>query len=332
MKNYSPLVTLQRAGFKQCPICAKPDNCSARPDRSAVFCRRWREAGRFDGKEGADGGMLFVLNDSFIPPARPVASKPKVIERASADHLHRVYSELLALLPLQPRHLDDLLRRGLPLREIQRRGYRSTWDDSQARELAQRLEPLGLAGVPGFFKYHGEWTLARCLPGFFVPYRDRQERIGGMMFRLDVPIEKQKYRWLSTKDRIGGTSSGAPLHFARPHLIPKAREIWLTEGALKSDVAAYYLRAPFIASGGVTQWRANFAARFKSSFPHIRQIVIAFDSDWRVNDSVRAALERLMRLLDEAQLRFIVRTWPQSSKGIDDYCLSLHQQKGAIAA
>jgi hypothetical protein len=210
-------------------------------------------------------------------------------------------------------------------------------DESDA--LAESLAPLGLEGVAGFFYTRGAWRLRWCEPvGFFCPYRDFDGHIRGMMWRFDVPVEKMKYRWLSsnpedTNDAGNikfpkGASSRAPLHFARPELIASSSDIWLTEGALKADVAAHLLNVPFIASGGVSQWGSDFAERFKDRFPEHRA-VIAFDRDWRdrgdgkPNLHVKRALESLMAQLDAARVRYIVRSWDRTEKGIDDLALAL---------
>src|SRR5205085_826778 len=103
--------------------------------------------------------------------------------------------------------------------------------------------------------------------------------------------------------------------------------------ALKADIASYYLNAPFIAAGGVTQWGNRFGEAFKRRFPE-KNIVVAYDRDWRTNRDVRGALYRLIDQLKEAGLRFVVRTWAEDAKGIDDLCLLRSQlsEKGVRAA
>jgi hypothetical protein len=126
-----------------------------------------------------------------------------------------------------------------------------------------------------------------------------------------------------------GASSRAPLNFARSDLIVSSPDIWLTEGSLKSDVAAQLLNVPFIAAGGVSQWGNDFGERFKQRFTDHRA-VIAFDRDWhdrrdgKPNPHVKRALERLMHQLDGARVRYVVRSW-MGPKGIDDLALELSQ-------
>jgi hypothetical protein len=131
-----------------------------------------------------------------------------------------------------------------------------------------------------------------------------------------------------------GTKLTPPLHFAGAAKVNSAREILLTEGALKADVTSHLMGVPVIASAGVNQWGAGFAQNFKRHFPQARA-TICFDSDWRSNEHVRRALESLMVDLRDAGVRYVVRSWPQypDCKGVDDLALALSQSnKGVLAA
>jgi hypothetical protein len=93
MKNHSPLVTLKRAGFKVCPRCGKPDNCSARLDRTAVFCRR------VASDRPGTGGWLHILDDAAPPPTSRPTMKPKPLSvpRAERRLLNDIYTALRSL-------------------------------------------------------------------------------------------------------------------------------------------------------------------------------------------------------------------------------------------
>ncbi len=315
--------------------------CSYLPDRSIRYCAnvasdRQDSAGRtymhFDGTR------------SYSPPIVKAAKPPTTTAApaVSAAHRHKVYSALLASLPLSPHRRDNLLGRGLTPELIEANGYKDTPTTDESDALADSLARLGLEGVPGFFFMRGAWRLRWSRPaGFFVPYRDFDGNIRGMMWRFDVPVEKQKYRWLSsnpedTNDAGNikfpkGASSQAPLHFARPELIASSSDIWLTEGALKSDIASFLLNVPFIASGGVSQWGNDFAERFNDRFPKHRA-VITFDRDFQSNKDVRRALDSLVSQFVAAHVPYVVRTWSRPEKGIDDLALALAQPKQRRAA
>jgi hypothetical protein len=281
-----------------------------------------------------DGSRTYIA--PFVKPSRP---RPAA---ASASHRHKVYSALLEARPLSEHRYNNLLGRGLTPTLIEANGYKDTPSREESDALAQSLAHLGLEGVPGFFFMRGAWRLRWCEPaGFFVPYRDFDGRIQGMMWRYDKEVDKKKYRWLSsnpedTNDAGNikfpkGASSRAPLHFARPELIASSSDIWLTEGALKADVASFLLNVPFIASGGVSQWGSDFAERFKDRFPKHRA-VIAFDRDFQSNKDVRRALDSLVSQFVAAHVPYVVRTWSRPEKGIDDLALALAQPKQRRAA
>jgi len=157
--------------------------------------------------------------------------------------------------------------------------------------------------------------------------------VGCQIRRDDVADGQPKYIWFSSNNYPHGTSSGSPVHFARPHLLHDATEVVITEGALKADIASYLLDAPVIAAAGVNNFPADFPADLKAKFPSLRTILIAFDSDWRVKPQVKAALEKMMRNLSGVGFRVKVRTWPpHMGKGIDDYLLARSQSSKEVAA
>lgn len=323
-----------------CLVCSRQSwPCYRRPDESAAWCKTV-----YSEKTDKDGLYLHVFRwDESRPRLTLVQTSPPRPSTAPPDHLHLVYSSLLSHLHLFAHRRDRLLARGLAPHSIEEHGYRDTPTKEERAALVSRLEPLGLKGVPGFFVRDGRWRIVGCYPGHLVPYRDVMGRIRGLSYRLDVPIDKAKYIWLSSDPEAtfddgarkypAGTKLTPPLHFARPELIASSSDILLTEGALKSDVAAQLLGLPFIAAGGVTQWGDGFAETFRKRFPD-KRAVICYDSDWRTNKDVRHALERLMARLGEAGVTYVVRSWPQypEAKGIDDLALALSHQSREVAA
>jgi hypothetical protein len=269
---------------------------------------------------------------------------------ASPKHLDLVYGSLLGRLGLSDERRGKLFSRGLHLHQLYSLNYRDTPSKAEAEDLAGELQPLGLEGVPGFHRRGGRWRMVGTYPGFFVPYLDVKGRIRGLSYRLDEPLTNEKgkvtakYLWLSSDPDAkfddgrqkfpGGTRIRVPLHFARPELTPASPDICLTEGSLKSQVAADLLGQPFIGAGGVDQWGEGFAQKFKRMFTG-KRAVVCYDSDWRSNEHVRRALEKLMADLRDAGVRYVVRSWPQypNCKGIDDLALVFSlSNKGVLAA
>ncbi|MCB1024678.1 MAG: hypothetical protein KDB79_09825, partial [Acidobacteria bacterium] len=112
-------------------------------------------------------------------------------------------------------------------------------------------------------------------------------------------IKGVRYVWLSTPKKLGGLSSGTPLHFACHDAVSSDKPILITEGALKAETAQT-LRPEYsvIASAGVSCSHREIiqATRFRS-------VLIAFDSDYRQNRQVARHIARLleMRLADANQ-------------------------------
>lgn len=130
---------------------------------------------------------------------------------------------------------------------------------------AQRLFPactspacarVYLAGRAGVLPDgYGEWPIhfLTFWPGTLIPVRDRKGRIQALQIRKDyAKRNKRKYYWLASGDLPNGLGTGAPAHFAGD---PHAKEILITEGALKADAAHALTGKTFIALGGTPQFK-----------------------------------------------------------------------------
>jgi len=307
---------------RPCPVCGKPDNCSIREDGSAAYCRRSTHG----DKQGRDGGWLHIFRDNFTPTTTPrprVASTPApMVERAPVERCHAVYTDLRRLhLVLSEQHRANLKGRGLSDGAIEVAGYRSTPPEPFASNVARALAAThDLQGVPGFYRDGDAWRMVDAGIGFYVPVRDHEGRICGLQVRRDEGTPK--YLWFSSAGRAGGASSGAPVHFAKSHLLKDADEVTITEGALKSDIAAHLLGAPVIGIAGVSTFGEDFAADLKEMFPKLRRVAVAFDMDVWHKPQVAAALDKLITQLERARFTVRVRTWADAHKGIDDYLVA----------
>jgi hypothetical protein len=293
----------------RCPVCGKPDWCLVAPDGKAAICARI-ESDKPVGIKGA--GWLHML-DSFPPPPplkiRPVA---KQVPKAAPCVLDRVYRALLSELWLSDTHRENLWRRGLSDAEIERLQYR-TLPIGGRRELVTRLQAksIRLDRVPGFYLEAGQWQLAGPA-GIAIPLRDIKRRIAGVQIRCDNP-GRGKYRWLSSRGFSNGCSPGAPVHVAGP--VSACREIWITEGPIKADIASLKLGRTVLAVAGVGNW--------PGVIPIIRQLeperaVIAFDMDKTSNLSVKLHTEALTACLIKHGIRTFEADWDTHFKGLDD--------------
>lgn len=327
-----------------CPVCGKKGwPCYQTANREVAYCESvFSDATDRDGlfrhflveRERADWKPREVRRDE----------KPKPLPNVAApDHLHLIYTAVLNRLSLSGERCLKLEARGLDLKAIERGGYRDTPTRDECDSIARLIEPLGLDGVPGFYFRGGRWRLIGCHAGTIVPYRDTEGRIRGLSYRLDTPLEKTKYLWMSSDPERTfddgaqrfprGTKLTPPLHFAGAQKLNSAREILLTEGALKADVASHLLDVPIIGAAGVSQWGDGFARHFKRRFPKARA-TICYDSDWRTNPHVKHALENLMADLRDAGVRYVVRSWPDypECKGIDDLALAMNLKAKEVRA
>lgn len=245
---------------------------------------------------------------------------------APSDVINGVLTFLInRVLTLNLEHRAQLLARGLGGAEIERLRYVSapvTASDRQraADALAPYLEAFG-GGVPGFYRDRGRWGMVFRPAGFLIPVRDECGRIQALSQRVDEPRNGGKYIWLSSADRDGGASSGAPPHFTGRTLMSTASEVTITEGSLKADVASYLSGSPVVGVAGVHAIR-GLAVRLKASFPALRRALVAYDRDMLDKPQVLEATLRLSEQLEAEGFAVKIRTWPGAEKGIDDYLLA----------
>jgi hypothetical protein len=327
----SPLRPIHRLRIK-CPVCGKPDNCAVSEDRTRAYCRRTASK-----HQGRDGGWLHILVDTPLTshaPQLPPQKQAAPIIVADEARRHSVYTALLRGLQLSPADHASLRARGLSDEAIERGQFKSTPTKEEAATIARGLSNShDLTGVAGFYKEAGAWRMTWTDTGIIIPARDAFARITALMYRRTHVRKGEaigKYIWISSaedrdgKPREAGASSGAPCHYALPHMMKDAEAVTLTEGALKAEIAANLLNQPVIGNAP-SCFGADFAANLKKDFPQLKTVYVAFDMDFRRNEHVKAALFRLVEQLEKARFDMRVRTWPDKWKGIDDYLLAVSQ-------
>ena len=189
-----------------------------------------------------------------------------------------------------------------------------------------------LTGIPGLWQSDDHvtqiWTRYNYhMPLLLIPYRDRKGRTQACQLRLHPddlnPEHPGKYMWLSSPKKLGGCSSGTPIHFTfDPELIPEGAEVVITEGALKADTLVSLRPGVLaIATSGVSCAHDELIGAMQEY-----NMLLAFDSDYRTNPAVCAQLASLIakRQLDLQQgrrpLTTKLLTWG-GYKGIDDAAL-----------
>jgi hypothetical protein len=282
-------------------------------------------------KTAANGAHMHRLRDTSpsensgnsVKTSAPIAPQKPLEPLELIQRRHAVYLKLISkCLELNQQHRAALRLRGLSDEAINRSGYVSTGWTLYADDIERAMQPYDLSGVAGFYKEGHTWRLVDAPPGFLVPVRDTASRISGLMIRRDGVTGSGKYVWLSSVNRPEGTTSGAPVHFAKPELIEHADELIITEGALKADVIAHLSNMPVAGVAGVSTFGATFAASLRRRFASLRNIVIAYDRDMLENEHVYGALRRLTAQLERERFQVRIRTWPDPHKGYDDFLLA----------
>ena len=232
--------------------------------------------------------------------------------------LNEVYNATLLYLSLYPKHREELLspKRSMTIDQIKHRRYRSlTRDRSFVSDLTN---VCNLAGVPGFYRNEYGWRLAGA-NGLLIPVRDVYQRIIGFQIRPDDK-ELGKYLWLSSRRKPNGTGSGSPSHLAVPiEMKTGTQRLWITEGALKADIACDLLNEYVIGVPGVAAWRKclYMLNKLKPS-----RVIVAYDMDGYDNEHVKAQCRRLTMAIKRKGYKVGVARWDKDYKGIDDALLA----------
>lgn len=327
-----------------CPFCGRP-KLNIHLGKNVYHCNYcgkgggmldlYREVRGMDSRKEAFRSICGELSSgrTFDRRWETVSVRCNAAEKLSAalappDVIDRTYRTMLNLLSLNTVHFQNLMNRGLDPEQIKANQYRST-PVRLAEEIAPALLRAGcmLRGVPGFFTdSKGVWRLNLYpkLAGILVPVCSLDGLISGFQIRLDRPMEKRKYVWLSSANLPGGVSCGSPFHFVGKSL----KTVYITEGALKADVAHSLLDKSFGAIAGVSQFGAlrKLLEALKECGTEI--VCEAYDMDCETNVHVEAARQKMLQIArQEFGFKVYSVTWNAGFKGIDDWALARKLQK-----
>ena len=291
-----------------CQICGKEDWCREDPQTGVIECHRVEEG----SIQETDGGFFIHLKDANRQYEAPVITQ-KGRSKAGIGQLNLVYTALINQSVLTTAHREHLLQRGITEAEISILNYRSMPIDKKARVLANLKKEFGdkiLAQVPGFCVINDVVVRLLGTSGILLPCLDIKGRIQGFQLRYDA---EKTYRWLSSQE----CSSGSPIHITA--VGAGSKELWITEGILKADIAALKLSARFIGIAGVNAWMKQ-RDQLKDLIKQLKveSVIIAFDADADENPIVEKAVRELAVFLDEIVDVQIALWDPALGKGIDD--------------
>lgn len=266
-------------------------------------------------------------------------------EKASDGRISEVYYALLKQLTLKDEHKADLVRRGLTETDIKRFRFRSTPDIKQKYDAINHLleEGYDLEGVPGFYlNKKNQWDFKISGAGYFCPVYDGEYNlITGFQIRVDKPVNKAKYLWVSSCGCEKGVSSGAVSTFLPGKM---NQSVIITEGILKATVIYSLLNGDVSVIGvpGVKSIKGleDYLDRYKGN----AYVFEAYDMDKAVKtddphekektERIAEAAEKLKEMCQEYNIDTHSLTWDfdekgywkENFKGLDDFLLSYEKK------
>lgn len=249
-------------------------------------------------------------------------------EIATPEVLNFTYRKLLDFLFLNKEDTEDLVRRGLNFKAINYYGFKSL-PDSNNTQLPTKLIAAGctLNGVPGFYKKDGIWRINAFPHGYLIPYYDVDGLLTGFQVRNRHPSDKYgKYMSFASSGKERGAKSKIPAHLIG---YKGQKAIYLTEGALKADIANYFTvkkgnEKAFLAIPGVNNTGSLKFAFAKLKELGVETVVDTFDMDKighgsiKKNDNVAEAVNKIKGIAEQYGFQWKTLTWT-SGKGIDDF-------------
>lgn len=216
---------------------------------------------------------------ALFPPSgervtAPAAERVREVEssRDLSEVRNHFYSFLGSNVGLTDAHHNGLRLRGLSHQHVVEDGYFSV-ERVTTRLMEKALMCVGeeIYSIPGFVRGEAGRPEFYGRAGLFVPIRDAARRVYSGQIRRDT---EPKYLTLPASD----ARYHVPLRSFR------SRTVWVTEGALKADVAASLSGESFVGVLGVNSWQHVLPLLRKWE---VEEVVIAFDRDTDTNPQLR---------------------------------------------
>lgn len=339
------------SGNYMCPVCGEP----AKPRKKKLninFDKNMFRCPRCDFKGGPHHFWAYFRNmptsgadwtkevwkdfqsvaDGASPETRSSAEAKHVSnerERLDEDHIDKVYRAFLKKLTLEPRHREDLQRRGLSDAAISSGGYKSI-QQKGIECICRELEDEGyrLLGVPGFYKEDGHVTFVSYGAGYLIPCLGVDRKVVSLQLRKEkVEPGGTRYFTISSSGKREGTKGIAHPHFTGGC----GKKIIITEGPLKANIIKSFTGIPCIAVLGVNSLNGIEDMLKELKKRGVREIVLAYDMDMMTNQHVLKALRQLENMVVSYGFAYCRLTWDPGTantegvfpyKGLDDYLLN----------
>ena len=255
-----------------------------------------------------------VSNEAETKASEQVASlgilQKDLVYEAMVEHLKLTYNDRVFLR-----------KRGLNDEQINQFRFRSLPQGHKEREaLVDMLTKQGfrLLGVPGFYQAKDEIKFVPFENGILIPILGVTGKIQGFQIRSTRKNTKSKYFALSSGSKEKGCKSETFVHCIG--IKPDTKAVYLTEGALKADVAYALSGIPFLAVLGVKC--IKHLPKYLKSYPNLKKVYICYDMDKFSNPNVMQAQKELCQLLIKNGVQPVILNWNRDFKGIDDYLLA----------
>lgn len=348
-----------RKGFWRCNKCDEHGNATVLHAKLTGLSTKEAYADMLKMWDGLESGaqVNYTAHVEKLPDENPTMWLPL------RDCVNQAFLKALKQSTrMNERDFEDLARRGLSKAQILRNGYWSfggegfdyehlqqVFEDTLLRENSCVYEYPGY--IPGFYSANGYWRgndevkahrfkiVERSNGGYLIPVRSLKGEISGFQmrhFKDEHTDEKKfaKYTWLSSNQKKTGVGVNKceQIHHTgfKPaygeygeRTVQPEKVVYLTEGALKADVAAYLSGKPFIALIGVsnTSQLAGEMEMLKSKVG-TETINLCIDMDYQTNKYVKKAVRKMVRIIKDAGLKVRFMQWDAAYKGVDDYLLA----------
>ena len=267
--------------------------------------------------------------------------QPEPYAIADLNTLDQVYTTLLSQLTLNKKHetilTDPKGKRQLSLDRVRAMGIKSvpTRVELEKEILPDLTAKFGietLLGVPGFFRSkNGQIALNlvvfrdELIPAMLTPVKDHG-KITAIEIRPDYRGKDgkgAKIFWLTSAKQGGPSARVRAMAFGEPD--PKYLKLFVTEGCLKAEIAAFELGCEVISVWGVGSWASQGVVELCKEMGKGKEIIVAFDEDTAepAKTNTNRAKYALATALYQVGLRVKIAGWNGTvAKGLDDLLLA----------
>lgn len=305
--------------------------------------------GYHQNRQGKKHSKQVPANQPKPPEGNSILSVPIKPNR----ELDLIYRSFLNHLYLNKMHVRYLTKESWPKELIQRsmlrslpvnRGTRYNPYDRELITLELIHEFGSVQGVPGFYQRpDGKWTFTGS-SGILIPQYDHNHYLYRLRIRLDHPQvddfgkEKNKYNnfssYFESKTKSGalvnayinGCRSGSHIGLYDNPMVDDYTVCYITEGEKKAIYANYVLHVPVVSIPGVNSFN-KLLEKSENGFTVLdylksrgcRILIIAYDSDKYINQSVLMYEDKIIEFLSSQDFYIGVAFWnPGFGKGLDD--------------